>query len=47
MHNMAANEVIADVLLYEQPTHRLHIQARVAARLRELHRAWHAIEVPA
>ena len=35
-----ANEVLADVLLYEQAHHRLAIQRRVVARINEIHRAW-------
>jgi hypothetical protein len=35
-----ANEVLADVLLYEQAHHRLAIQGRVVARINEIYRAW-------
>jgi hypothetical protein len=35
-----ANEVIADVLLYEQPRHRTHIQRRVVERINGLYHAW-------
>ena len=35
-----ANEVVLDVLFYEQEAHRRRIQTRVASRVNELLRAW-------
>ena len=35
-----ANEVIADVLYYEQPHHRRAIQQRVISRINEIHATW-------
>ena len=38
-----ANEVLCDVLFYEQPAHRRSIQERVASRVRAIVSRWHAL----